>query len=393
MADHNWENKLSVAQRLYEEGYRFDFFQAVRLIERLYPERQPIGHSASPAEEVVRLRARLALSFPPSAIHEITQVPDAAHPAEMTVAFMGLTGLLGVLPRHYTELLLERGRRKDWTLRDFLDIFNHRLISLFYRAWEKYRLPLVYEAAAWRHQENDRCSQYLFDLIGLGTKGLRGRMGVADKGLLFYTGLLAQHPHSASALMGFLQDYFGVPVDVVQFIGQWLALAPESRSRLGPGEAHNILGVSAVAGARVWDQQAKFRLRLGPLTFAQFCQFLPAGSAFRQLVQLSRFFAGQEQDFEVQLVLQASEVPCCRLGLRGEGAPRLGWSAWLKTREFTHDATDAIFAGEIAHAPAVSLSYQETEGSKAGATRPPAEPWHGGRGHEREPEVSNRQAE
>ena len=207
MADQNWGEKPSVAQLCFAEGYRFDFFQAVRLLERLYPERQPIGHSASPAEEVVRFRARLALSFPPSAIHEITPAADAAQPAQpaqMTVAFMGLTGILGVLPRHYTELLLERGRRKDWTLRDFLDIFNHRMISLFYRAWEKYRLPIVYEAAAWRHQETDRFSQYLFDFMGLGTKGLRGRMDVGDQVLLFYTGLLAQHPHSASALVGVL---------------------------------------------------------------------------------------------------------------------------------------------------------------------------------------------
>lgn len=393
MANQNWENKLSVAQLLFEEGYRFDFFQAVRLLERLYPEHQPIGHSAGPTEEVVRLRARLSLSFPPSAIHEITRAPEAAQPAQMTVAFMGLTGLQGALPRHYTELLLERGRRRDWTLRDFLDIFNHRMLSLFYRAWEKYRLPIVYEGAAWRQQDNDRFSQYLFDLMGLGTKGLRGRMGVADKELLFYTGLLAQHPHSASALVGFLQDYFGVPVDVVQFIGQWLSLAPESRSRLGPDEAQNALGVSAVAGARVWDQQAKFRLRLGPLTFAHFCQFLPTGRAFRQLVQLSRFFAGQEHDFDVQLVLQASDVPWCRLGMRGEGASRLGWSAWLKTREFTHDATDAIFAGAIDHASAVPLSQQGQGESKAGAILHPAESWHGGRGHEREPEVSDREAE
>src|SRR5262249_54902383 len=153
--------------------------------------------SASPAEEVVRLRAWLSLNFPPSAIHEVVRASDAAQPAQMTVAFMGLTGLLGALPRHYTELLLERGRRRDWTLRDFLDIFNHRMLSLFYRAWEKYRLPIVYEGAAWRHRENDRFSQYLFDLIGLGTKGLRGRTEVADKALLFYTGLVAQRPHSA----------------------------------------------------------------------------------------------------------------------------------------------------------------------------------------------------
>jgi type VI secretion system protein ImpH len=311
----------------------------------------------------------------------------------MTGAFMGLTGPLGALPRHYTELLLERGRRRDWTLRDFLDIFNHRMISLFYRAWAKYRLPIAYEEAAWRHRESDRFSQGLFDLIGLGTKGLRGRLGVADQGLLFYTGLLAQHPHSASALVGFLQDYFGVPVDVVQFIGQWLSLASESRSRLGPGEAQNALGVSAVAGARVWDQQAKFRLRLGPLTFAQFCHFLPTGSAFRQLVHLSRFFAGQEHDFDVQLLLQASDVPWCRLGRRGQGAVRLGWSTWLKTREFTRDATDASFAGELDHARAVPFSHQEKGASEAGTTVHAAEFWRGGRGHERESEVSNREAE
>ena len=113
----------------------------------------------------------------------------------MTVAFMGLTGPLGVLPRHYTDLLLERGRRKDWTLRDFLDIFNHRLISLFYRAWEKYRLPIVYEAAAWRHQENDCGSQYLFDLMGLGTSGLRGAWKSRTRGCCF---ILA--PGATSAL-------------------------------------------------------------------------------------------------------------------------------------------------------------------------------------------------
>ena len=184
-----------------------------------------------------------------------------------------------------------------------------------------------------------------------------------------------------------------MPVEVVQFMGQWLPLALESRSRLGPGEDQNALGVSAVTGARVWDQQAKFRLRLGPLTFAQFCQFLPTGGAFRPLMQLSRFFAGQEHDFDVQLVLQASDVPSCRLGLRGEGAPRLGWSAWLKTREFTHDATDAIFAGEIASTPAVPLSHVRNGGSEAGATMHPAEFWHEGRDHEREPEVSDRETE
>ena len=331
---------------LFEEGYRFDFFQAVRLLERLYPARRPVGHDAIPAEEVVRFRSHLSLSFPPSAIHEIAPPTDENAPAHMSVAFMGLTGPLGVLPRHYTELLLARARQKDTALRDFLDMFNHRLISFFYRAWEKYHFTVAFERAVSRREQGDRFSQYLFDLIGMGTQGLRGRLEVEDETLLFYDGLLAQHPRSASALTSLLADYFTVPVDVIQFVGQWLPLSESNRSRLGPRPANNTLGLNAVAGGRVWDQQAEFVVRVGPLTHSEFSQFLPLSQAFQQLVGLVRFYAGQEFDFDVQLILRAAEVPGCRLGATGEFAPRLGWSTWLKTGEFAHDAADAVFVGD-----------------------------------------------
>ena len=345
MAAESRRTDPPVEDILFEEGYKFDFFQAVRVLERLYPDRQPVGRDASPAEEVVRFCSHITLSFPPSAIHEITPVAEDGAPAQMAVAFMGLTGPLGVLPRHYTELLLERIRSKDHTLRDFLDLFNHRLIALFYRAWEKYRFPIAYERAALKHGDYDRFSLYLFDLLGMGTEGLRGRLAVGDEALLFYPGLLAQRPHGASALAGLLQDYFAVPVAIVQFVGQWLPLVPESRTRLGTEASQNALGVSAVAGSRVWDQQAKFTVRMGPLTLAELCQFLPSGSAWRPLCQLIRFVAGQEFDFDLQLVLRAAEVPWCQLGATGEHAPRLGWSTWLKTRAFTHDVDQTVLSG------------------------------------------------
>ena len=334
---------------LFEEGYRFDFFQAVRVLERLYPERQPVGRDANPSREAVRFRSHPSLSFPPSAIYEIARGEDGGGPAQMTIAFMGLTGLLGVLPRHYTELLIERMRHKDEALRDFFDLFTHRLLSLFYRAWEKYRFPIAYERTVSKGEGDDRFTLYLFDLIGLGTKGLRRRLEVEDEPLLFYGGLLAQHPRSASALEGVVSDYFEVPATVTQFIGQWLPLSEASRSRLGPGEANNALGVNAVAGRRVWDQQANFRLRLGPLTFDEFCRFLPSGDGFRTLVAITRFSAGQEFDFDLQLVLKAAEVPWCRLGGNGEHGMRLGWSTWLKNQEFISDAGDAVFAAHQAH--------------------------------------------
>ena len=358
MAAKSWRTDPSVEQVLFEEGYRFDFFQAVRLLERLYPDGQPVGQDVNPAREVVRFHAHQSLSFPPSAIHQLLPPEHGSGPAHMTVAFMGLTGPLGALPRHYTELLLERLRyHRDRTLRDFLDLFNHRLITLFYRAWEKYRVPIAYERALLKGAGEDRFSLYLFDLIGLGTAGLRGRMAVNDGALLFYAGLLAQRPHSASALCGILQDYFGVPVTVAQFVGEWLPLATTDRSCLGMGATNNALGSTAVCGDRVWDQQATFRLQLGPLPYAAFCRFLPTGSALQPLLGMTRFYAGEESDFTVQLTLKAAEVPGCRLGETGAQAPRLGWSTWLKTREFCTDATDAVFSSRLTRA---AFSWSET---------------------------------
>lgn len=330
---------------LFEEPYRFDFFQAVRVLERLFPERGPVGRDANPAKEVVRFRSHASLSFPASQIYDLGRPKDAGRPSEMTVAFMGLTGPAGVLPRHYTELILERMRRKDHTLREFLDLFNHRLISLFYRAWEKYRVAIAYERTVSRREGYDPLSACVFDLIGMGTKGLQGRLPVEDATHLFYAGLLAQRPRSASALEGLLAAYFEVPVQTVQFAGQWLPLPEEDRSQVGLRDANCVLGVNAVLGARVWDQQARFALRVGPLTYAQFCDFLPSGTAFKSLVQLTRFFVGQEFDFDVRLVLRAADVRGCRLGETGSDAPRLGWTTWLKTRAFSRDVDDAVLTG------------------------------------------------
>ncbi|HEX8558031.1 MAG TPA: type VI secretion system baseplate subunit TssG [Pyrinomonadaceae bacterium] len=327
---------------LFEEPYRFEFFQAVRLLERLFPEREPVGRSGgAPAAEVVRFRTRASLEFPASQIHALDEgrapADDDAEAAgggardeerpQMFVNFMGLTGPSGTLPAHYTELLAERARYKDTAYWEFLDIFNHRLISLFYRAWEKYRFHIAYERGA-----GERLTEYLFDLVGLGTPGLRGRSGVPDEGLLFYGGLIAQRPRSAAAVSAVLGDHFGVPVRVEQFAGHWLALDDASLTRLG--EANSELGVDAVVGSRVWDSQSKFRLSFGPLGLREFLRFLPDGAALGAAAKVTRLLVGLEFDFDVELRLRAAEVPECRLASGGAGGPMLGWTSWLKTRDF-----------------------------------------------------------
>jgi type VI secretion system protein ImpH len=325
---------------LFEEAFRFEFFRAVRVLERLYPDLEPIGTDAPPSREVARIVAHASLSFPASQIQRIT--PPNASQAQpwMTVNFMGLTGPLGALPLPYTEFVLERLTKKDYTLRDFLDIFNHRAIALFYRAWEKYHVAVGFERG-----QDDRFSQYLSDLIGMGTRGLKGRLAFEELSLLHYAGLFNQHPHSASGLAGIVRDFFEVPAEIEQFSGRRIRLEPENFNRLGVENTE--LGVNLILGESIWDRQSKFRVKLGALRFEEFRRFLPVGKGYRPLVQMTRLYAGLEYDFDVQLSLTAGEVPACRLASEGPEGVYLGWSSWLKVSEFKRNPEDTILSGDF----------------------------------------------
>jgi type VI secretion system protein ImpH len=281
-----------------------------------------------------------SVSFPASAVYDVER-PAGDLPPVVTVTFLGLTGPSGVLPGHYTELLirLQRGERgpEQEALRAWLDLFNHRFLALFYRAWEKYRFYIPYERGEYARTEPDPFTRALLSLLGLGQPSLRNRLRVScrreedgepredvlarvdDLALLYYGGLLAHRPRCAVALEAFLQDYFQLPVRVLQFQGQWLHLDVSNQSRLGEGGGNCRLGRDAVAGERVWDVQGKVRIRLGPLRYA---------------------------DFDVQLVLKADEVPACRLEAGPGIGPRLGWNTWACSRPPEHDADDAVFEGE-----------------------------------------------
>ena len=326
-----------INEELLDEPYRFEFFQAVRLLELLYPERQAIGRESLPHKEVVRIRSRMSLNFPPSELHEFNEVIDEQtdeRVLELFVNFMGLTGPSGLLPPNYTEMLAERARYRDTAMWAFLDIFTHRAASLFFRAWEKYRFPVQYERG------NDDFTAHLFDLAGLGTKGLRGRMDLEDESLVPYSGLIAQKPHSSSALGQILSDYFEVTAEVVQFFGQWIDLDKESITFIGT--ANSRLGQDAIVGTQVWEQQSKFLIKLGPLDFKRFKSFFPNGSAHKPLESIVRFMTGAELDFDLQLVLAAGEVPSCILTTRAIRRPMLGWSSWLKTKPFEKDDEQVI---------------------------------------------------
>ena len=187
---------------------------------------------------------------------------------------------------------------------------------------------------------DDAFTSYLFDIGGLGTKGIRGRMSLPDESLLPYIGLIAQKPHSCNALENVLSDYFGTPAKIKQFFGQWLALDSADYTRLG--ERNSLLGESAIAGTKIWEQQSKFRVRLGSLTFKQFQNFLPNGSAFKPLKSIIHFMVGEEFDFDVQLILKSKQVPGAILTTRAQRKPMLGWTTFLKTKPFKTDDEQVV---------------------------------------------------
>lgn len=329
----------SLDKKLFEEPYSFEFFQAVRLLEKLKPDRKPVGDTALPNAEVVRFRSRIGLDFPSSEVHEINEVEAGdgnAERTEMLVNFMGLVGVSGVLPTHYTELVLDRIRHRDTAMWSFLDIFTHRAVSMFYRAWAKYRFPVAYERG------DDDFTSYLFDFAGLGTKGLRGRLNLEDESLLPYAGLIAQRPHNANSLENILSDHFQVKAKVEQFFGQWLSLGSGDISTLG--KANSQLGRNAIIGSRVWDQQSKMRIRLGPLDYTRFQAFLPNGSANASLRSIVKFYIGLEFDFDIQLILAKKAVPATILTTRALRKPTLGWTTFLKTTPFKHDDGQVVLA-------------------------------------------------
>jgi len=328
----------SLEQILREDPCSFEFFQAVTLLQRLRENCQAVGRFSNPEEEAVRFQVNNQLAFPASQILGL-EWPEGELP-RMAVNFMGLTGPLGVLPYCYTELLLERIRAKDSSLQDFLDIFNHRIISFFHRAWEKYRFPVTYCLG-----DEDHFTQRLLDLLGIGTPGLQNRQAMPDEALLHYVGLLGLQARSAAALEQILADYFEVPVEVEQFVGAWYRLDASSQSQVGDGDSEGEqLGIGVVVGDEVWDQQSRARIKLGPMGLDRYRDFLPEGSAYGPLRAFTQFFSNDEFDFEVELILKREDVPACSVGSEGKTAPQLGWVTWLKSAPFEREACDTILS-------------------------------------------------
>ncbi len=307
-------------EELFGQFYEFSFFKAVALLEQFSPEKKKLGQTLEPSKEAVRFSVKPGFSFPASDISDLKNDPQKG-PARMEVAFMGLIGPSGLLPNWYNQLALERIKAKDHTFVEFLNVFHHRLISLFYLAWKKQRFPENYEPGA-----GDRLSRYLLSLAGLGTSGMVGLLGLPRESLTFYSGLLSMPVASAAGIEAAIEYFSGTTTRVDQFVERDVPLDRGDLTRLGAANA--CLGRDAVCGSRVRECQTKFRVNLGPMGYQAYKRFIPTGDLLLPVFSLIRYMVGVEFEFEIRIFLKKQEIPTCVLGEKGPGQTFLGWTTW-----------------------------------------------------------------
>jgi type VI secretion system protein ImpH len=320
-------SRRSVAAELFEQGHRFDFFQAVALLELMRPGASPVGASADAHAEPVLFEGSFGFGFPASDVVAIrpgeTGESGRSAPPRLQAALLGLGGVHGPLPNAVSEMVLERMRSRDTGFRAFLDIFNHRLLALFYRLRRKARIGLGYEAPP-----RSPYARYLAALIGLGTPHLAGRLDVPDRSLFSHAGLLAGRGRSAHGLEAMLRYHFCLQIRVRPFKGGWFDLDETQITRLGQG--NHGLGQNVVLGSRVWDQQSGVTVEIDFDTIERFRDFLPIGASYASLNALVRFYAGSEYEIFFKLRYVAADAPPRPLSAR-QGM-LLGWTSWLGTR-------------------------------------------------------------
>lgn len=310
---------LPLSERLRREPQAFELLQALLLLERERPQATPLGSGSVPGAEALRLRGPLTPLFAASQVQSLEDGDDG-RPLLSTPVF-GLGGPDGPLPYAYQEWLQQQARQKDHAPAEFLDLFQHRLLSLLCRTLRKHRIALGFDAP-----QSTPVHDQLRAFAGLLPQGLRERQALPDAAILARSTLFAGGRRSLAGFAAIVRHHFRLPVRAEAYQGAWRPIPTASRSVLGHGRRNLRLGRDAVAGTRVWDEHAGIRLILGPLEPEQAEPFLPGGAAHRQLAGLAALYFGPDLDCALRLLVKGARP----LTLDRRAPPRLNWNGGLR---------------------------------------------------------------
>lgn len=321
---------LRALAALLERPETFDFFEALRRVECAWPALPRLGTATRPADEPVRLGQLPSLDFPPSMLASVTPIDGAR--LRILGHFLGLYGGNGPLPLHLTEYVHDRvTNARDNTLTAFTDIFHHRMLELFYRAWANGRPTVHFD-----RPNRDQFSLYVAALAGFAAPTLRNADAFPDRAKLYFVGILSAGTKTRAGLESLLQEYLHLPVRIEECVGEWLTIVRDERMSLG-NPATASLG-SSVLGARVWNVQSRFRIVIGPVGIGDLMQYLPGSASLARLRAAVMNYIGFEYAWDIRFVLRRANVPAAKLGQFGH----LGWSSWVAPPHVGPDIDDVI---------------------------------------------------
>jgi type VI secretion system protein ImpH len=380
-ADRTSSHSVTLPDQLEEAPYAFDFFQAVRRLDCAQPDKPQTGMSSRVADDPVRFGQEASLAFAPATLQSVEK--ETNRPPRLIQRFFGMFGPQGPLPLHMTEYVRERMRNhEDYTMLRFLDVFHHRMVSFFYRAWARVRPTVSFDNPA-----SDRFGEYVASIFGMGMRPLRNRDALPDLPKRHFAGLMSCQTRHAEGLLAILKGYFRLPVEVQEFVGQWIELPANCRCLLGQSSA--ALGVNTTVGSHVWDCQQKFRVIFGPLSLDDYYRMLPGGGvldpitgdeqtvpsrdgfsedgrvrkearkapsglSLERLTAAVRGYVGDQLQWDLQLYLRKEEMPPLGLGIVGH----LGWSSWMMRDRMERDPGDLVLEAMETSPPDEKIAYR-----------------------------------
>ena len=331
MADANGQSESDLTLRLADlqkQPWSYNFFMAMRLVECNHASLPRLGKSRRLDDDPIRLLQDVAMSFESATLTRF-EPSTVEKPARLAQRFFGLLGPQGPMPLHFTEFVLERLKHhRDPTFARFLNLFNQRMLSLFYRAWANNEPTISYD-----RPEDDRFADYVASLEGLGLDSLKNRDTVPDRIKYHFCGHFAGANKNREGLQAIISVFFNIPCTIAEFSGRWQNIPNRDRFQLGADPATGALGTSAILGEMFWSVDQTLQIRLGPLNYADYYSFLPGRKRLKQLADLICNYIGSEFAWDVVPILKQTEIPEFRI----KAETRLGWTCCLGTRFWQGD--------------------------------------------------------
>jgi len=313
-------------KQIISQASQIDFYKAVFIIENQLKKRgldyRHVGYDSNPKQELIKFTATQKFGYPGNAITKLEEIgfEDGMHKVNMQVSFMGLTGCSGALPQFYSELVMQRLRYKDTTMRDFYDMFNHRLISLYYRAWKKYKPSL-------NHVNKDRNRDPYTQILGLLSGGYNEHQ-------LHFSGLYSRKIRNAFDLKNVLSSYLGCEVSIKQMVGQWHELKEQEQTRLASQALyegqHARLGVDTMIGNKVWDVSSNIEIHIKSDDSDKAKQLLPKGPLFEIANKITKDYVGNAINFRLVIESNFQNLGAAKLS---KNECQLGANSFLSVQD------------------------------------------------------------